>query len=62
MTIGVLRESEGENRVVLLPEHVSTLAKKSITVLVEKDAGSLAFASDSAYQEAGATISTRADV
>jgi NAD(P) transhydrogenase subunit alpha len=62
MTIGVLRESEGENRVVLLPEHVSTLAKKSMTVLVEKDAGSRAFASDSEYQEAGATLASRADV
>jgi len=28
MTIGVLREGEGENRVVLLPEHVVSLAKK----------------------------------
>jgi NAD(P) transhydrogenase subunit alpha len=62
MTIGVLRESEGENRVVLLPEHVSTLTKKSISVFVEKDAGSLAFASDTAYQEAGATVGNRADV
>jgi len=62
MTIGVLREAEGENRVVLLPEHVSSLAKKSIAVLLEKDAGSLAFASNSAYEEAGATVSSRADV
>jgi len=62
MTIGVLREDEGENRVVLLPEHVASLAKKSITVLVEKDAGSSAFASNTDYEEAGATVSSRADV
>jgi len=62
MTIGVLREGEGENRVVLLPEHVSALTKKSFTVQVEKDAGSRAFASDTAYKEAGAVLSKRSDV
>lgn len=61
MTIGVLREGHGENRVVLLPEHISYLVKKSITVLVEKDAGKASFASDREYTEAGATIGNRAD-
>ena len=62
MTIGVLREGEGENRVVLLPEHVTSLAKKSIAVLVEKDAGNLSHASDKEYKDAGATVCSRADV
>lgn len=62
MTIGVLREGEGENRVVLLPEHVSSLAKKSISVMMEKGAGMRSFASDQAYKEAGASIGTRAEV
>jgi len=62
MTVGVLKESDGENRVVLLPEHVAYLAKKSISVMVEKDAGTGAFASNQAYNEAGATVESRADV
>ncbi len=62
MTIGVLREGEGENRVVLLPEHVTSLAKKSIAVMVEKDAGVLSFASDQEYTDAGAKVGSRADV
>ena len=62
MTIGVLREGEGENRVVLLPEHVTSLAKKSIEVLMEKDAGALAFASDQDYTDAGAKVGSRAEV
>lgn len=62
MTIGVLRESNGENRVVLLPEHVSTLVKKSITVLVEKDAGLASFVSNQEYEEAGATVGSRAEI
>lgn len=62
MTIGILKEPKGENRVVLLPEHVSYLVKKSIDVVVEKDAGKFSFASDQEYTEAGATILSRAEV
>ncbi len=62
MTIGVLKEGNGENRVVLLPEHVSSLAKKSIAVMVEKDAGKASFSSDKDYKDAGATIGNRSDV
>ena len=62
MTIGVLREGEGENRVALLPEHISYLVKKSMTLLVEKDAGKASFASDKEYTNAGATVGSRADI
>lgn len=62
MIIGVLKELEGENRVVLLPEHVSLLVKKNIDILVEKDAGKGSFASDAEYIKAGATVISRADV
>jgi len=62
MTIGVLKEAEGENRVVLLPEHVTYLIKKSISVVVENDAGKSSFASDKEYTEAGANVANRADV
>jgi NAD(P) transhydrogenase subunit alpha len=59
MTIGVLKEGKGENRVVLLPEHVASLTKRKFSVLVEKDAGKGSFASDDAYEAAGATIQNR---
>jgi proton-translocating NAD(P)+ transhydrogenase subunit alpha len=62
MTIGVLKEGDNENRVVLLPEHVASLMKKDFQVQVEKGAGLSAFASDEQYTEAGATIRSRAEI
>jgi NAD(P) transhydrogenase subunit alpha len=62
MTIGVLKETEGENRVALLPESVATLVKMNVSLLVEAGAGLMAFASDNDYKEAGAVIETKANV
>jgi len=62
MTIGVLKEGDNENRVVLLPEHVASLMKKDFQVQVEKGAGLSAFASDEQYTEAGATIRSRTEI
>lgn len=62
MTIGILKEIESENRVALLPESVATLVKMNVTVLVEKDAGMKAFASDKDYELAGAKIESKANV
>ena len=62
MTIGVLKEGDNENRVVLLPEHVSTLVKKKFSIQVEKGAGLAAFASDESYTGAGATIRSRTEI
>jgi NAD(P) transhydrogenase subunit alpha len=59
MIIGVLREGGSENRVALLPENVSTLVKKNITVLIESDAGTSSCASNEEYVDAGAAIQTR---
>ncbi len=56
MTIGVLKEPSFETRVSLLPEAVAALVKKSVTVIVEKNAGEKAFYSDADYIQAGATI------
>jgi NAD(P) transhydrogenase subunit alpha len=56
MTIGVLKEGEGERRVSLLPEAVATLTKKGISVWVEDSAGAAAFASNGDYEKAGAAI------
>lgn len=62
MTIGVLKEPSEETRVSLLPEAVSSLTKKGITVLVEQGAGEKAFHLDPDYTAAGAVIKSRQEV
>ncbi|MEA1897326.1 MAG: Re/Si-specific NAD(P)(+) transhydrogenase subunit alpha [Bacteroidota bacterium] len=62
MNLGILKEGGKENRVALLPEGVAILSDMKVNVLVQKDAGINAFASDKEYEEAGAKIDTRANV
>ncbi len=62
MTIGILKEIPGENRVAMLPESVATLVKMNVTMLVEAGAGLTAYASDKDYEEAGASIAAKANV
>jgi NAD(P) transhydrogenase subunit alpha len=62
MKVGILKESKGENRVVMLPESVETLIKMKADVLVEKGAGEKAFARDGDYEKTGAKIVTRQDL
>jgi H+-translocating NAD(P) transhydrogenase subunit alpha len=62
MTIGVLKEGGSENRVVLLPEHVTRLVKKEFVLLVEKGAGESAYEPDENYKEAGAQIKSRNEI
>lgn len=62
MTIGLLKEPDYENRVAMLPESVLTLVRMNVTMLVEKGAGERSFASDDAYQQAGAKIDSRANI
>ena len=62
MTIGLLKESAGERRVALLPEAVALLIQMNARVMVEKDAGTSAFCSDAAYENAGASVSAKTDV
>ena len=59
MIIGVLKEPEFEKRVSLLPEAVKTLKNLKADVVVEKNAGEYAFASDKEYLDAGAEILDR---
>jgi NAD(P) transhydrogenase subunit alpha len=59
MVIGLLKEPQYEKRVALLPEAVATLRKLNVEVLVEKDAGITAYASDADYQTAGANLTSR---
>lgn len=62
MTIGVLKEPSPETRVSLLPEHIAALKKWSVAVVIETNAGVMAFAGDDKYKEAGATIAGRDEV
>ncbi len=62
MTIGILKETPGENRVAMLPESVATLVKMNVTMLVEAGAGLMAYAADSEYEQAGASIETKSKV
>jgi H+-translocating NAD(P) transhydrogenase subunit alpha len=62
MIIGVLQEPSSENRVSLLPETVTSLIKKGITVLVATGAGIKASATDDDYTKAGAQIKTADEI
>jgi NAD(P) transhydrogenase subunit alpha len=59
MTIGLLKEPTGENRVALLPEGVVALVDLKTEVLIEKGAGDTAFASDNTYADVGGKIVSR---
>lgn len=60
--IGILKEPEGENRVVALPEIAAQFVKMNFSVLVEQGAGTKAFASDEDYKSQGAEIGDKAKV
>jgi NAD(P) transhydrogenase subunit alpha len=62
MIIGLIKESEKEKRVALLPEVVAALVKLNVNVRVEKDAGKQSSVSDDEYIAAGATIHSKKDV
>lgn len=62
MTIGILKEADGENRVSALPEIVSQFVKLKVDVLVEQDAGWRAYAADSDYTAVGAKVANRSEV
>ena len=62
MTVGILKEASPESRVSLLPEAVTQLTKKGITVLVELGAGVKASATDADYEKAGAKVSNAGEI
>lgn len=62
MIIGILSEPSPETRVSLLPEHITTLKKWNLQSIIEKGAGSTAFASDNAYSAMGAEVAGREEV
>lgn len=63
MTIGILKETDNEQRVALLPDAVKQLKSLQVAhILVEQEAGSGAFASDEDYRQAGATIAPASEI
>ncbi len=62
MILGILKETKDERRVAMLPESVAALVKMNVTVMVEKDAGLSAYASNAEYEAAGAKIDTKENV
>jgi NAD(P) transhydrogenase subunit alpha len=63
MKVGVARESAaGERRVALVPEALGKLTAAGLEVLVETGAGDGAAIPDSAFQEAGASVVSTADL
>jgi len=62
MTIGILKESETENRVAILPAEVTVMKKMGIEVIVELHAGEKAFAADKDFQASGAVVAERKEV
>jgi proton-translocating NAD(P)+ transhydrogenase subunit alpha len=62
MIVGVLKETLPENRVSILPEHLSLFKKMHLTVQVEEDAGVRSFASNHRYERAGAKVVMRETV
>ncbi|MCX6301784.1 MAG: Re/Si-specific NAD(P)(+) transhydrogenase subunit alpha [Bacteroidia bacterium] len=62
MIVGILKESETEKRVAMLPGEAASLKKLGVDVIIEKYAGVNAFAFDEEYKSAGAAISPRKDI
>lgn len=59
MLLGILKETApGETRVSLMPESLKSLLAQGITITVEAGAGTSSGASDAAYTQAGATVTS----
>ncbi len=63
MTLGILKESDGEQRVAITPDAIQGLMKLGFQkVLVERGAGEAAFFSDESYKNQGAEVTDAAGV
>lgn len=62
MTAGILKEPLSENRVSLLPDQATALAKQKVNIIAEKNAGINAYATDESYTAKGFQILTRPEV
>ncbi|MBK7937504.1 MAG: Re/Si-specific NAD(P)(+) transhydrogenase subunit alpha [Lewinellaceae bacterium] len=63
MTLGILKESDGEQRVAITPDAIPGLMKLGFQkILVERGAGESAFFSDESYEKQGAQVADAATV
>ena len=61
MRIGVVKESQGESRVAIVPGSMKKLKKAGFEVIIESGSGVLSNYLDNEYTDAGAEVSTRED-
>ncbi len=62
MILGILKETNKDKRVSLLPEQAAVLVAKQVSVIVETGAGSAAYAADATYTEKNVSVKDRATV
>ncbi|MBN2666213.1 MAG: Re/Si-specific NAD(P)(+) transhydrogenase subunit alpha [Bacteroidales bacterium] len=62
MVIGILKESGAERRVAMLPGEVAVLVKLGVSFIIEKGAGEKAWAADTDYVAAGASVNDRKEL
>jgi len=62
MTIGVLRETDADKRVSILPEHIAKLSKLNFNILVEENAGKESFFSDQDYIDKEAALKKKDEI
>jgi NAD(P) transhydrogenase subunit alpha len=62
MILGILKETNNDKRVSLLPEQAAVLVAKQVNVIVETGAGNAAYASDTTYTDKNVTVKDRATV
>ena len=62
MILGILKETNNDKRVSLLPEQADVLVAKQVSVIVETGAGSAAYAADATYTDKNVSIKDRATV
>lgn len=62
MILGILKETNNDKRVSLLPEQAAVLVAKQVSVIVETGAGNAAYAADATYTEKNVSVKDRATV
>jgi NAD(P) transhydrogenase subunit alpha len=62
MILGILKETNNDKRVSLLPEQAAVLVAKQVSVIVETGAGYAAFAADATYTDKNVSVKDRATV
>ena len=62
MILGILKETNNDKRVSLLPEQAAVLVAKQVNVIVETGAGNAAYAADATYTDKNVSVKDRATV